>query len=271
MENNKELVIQQLDQSVLAVIGSGTLMGFKKAHVVADAIVKLKGLLTVEYMTPIMALQGSRLGFRTDKDLNRDRTKGPGYPMEIVRDCLIEAVLIGLQPTGNQFNIIASGMYITKEGCGEILNNDPTLASWDVVCGLPKVNADKTSAAVDATITWKTHLSPEVKTKTIPIGIKIDQYTSIDAIIGKATRKGRAWLINNLTGVEIPEGDVADIALVNNTKQIEAAPDPDELLFQFETKKELLKPEDAIAIERILKGKEVKSYGKVKTILDSVA
>lgn len=264
MEENKELVIQQLDESVLAVIGSGTLQGFKKAHVVADAIVKLKALLTTDYMSPIMALQGSRLGFRTDKDLNKDKTKGPGYPVTIVRDCLIEAVLIGLQPTGNQFNIIASNMYITKEGCGEILNKYPGL-SWSVVCGLPKVTT--TSAAVDAEITWRLPNMVEPNTKTIPIAIKIDQWTSVDAIIGKATRKGRAWLIGAITGVEIPEGDVTDIT---NVKAIDMGLDPDSLQMAFEEKRSLLAPEDEISIERILKNKEVASYKKVKTMLDSV-
>lgn len=267
MEDKKELIIKQLDESVLAVIGSSTLQGFKKAHVVSDAIVKLKGLLTAEYMAPIMALQGSRLGFRTDKDFNKDRTKGPGYNVEIVRNCLIEAVLIGLQPTGNQFNIIAGNMYITKEGCGEILNKYQSL-SWSVVCGLPRLSQDRTSAAVDAEVTWCLPNMPAPKTKTIPIAIKIDAYTSVDAIIGKATRKGRAWLIGALTGVEIPEGDATDITPI--TKQIDNGIDPDVLQMAFEEKRSLLSPEDEISIDRILKNKEVASYKKVQAMLDSV-
>lgn len=32
-----------------------------------------------------------------------------------------------------------------------------------------------------------------------------------DAVIGKATRKARAWLFSKLTGMEVGEGDVQDI------------------------------------------------------------
>ncbi|MFK5282891.1 hypothetical protein ACI3PL_25325, partial [Lacticaseibacillus paracasei] len=80
-----------------------------------------------------MALQGNRLGFKTDKD------KSGGYPESVVKNCLIEAVLLGIQPTGNQFNIIAGNMYPTKEGCGYLLNNFKGL-SYNLVCSLPRIN-----------------------------------------------------------------------------------------------------------------------------------
>ena len=38
----------------------------------------------------------------------------------------------------------------------------------------------------------------------------MDSYTSVDALIGKATRKARAWLISTLTGVEVVSADVTD-------------------------------------------------------------
>lgn len=207
-----EEIIKKLDDSVVSVIGNKALQGFHKANAIANAIVELKSLLTPEYMKPIMALQGSKLGFRTDKD------KSGGYSMDVVRNCLIEAVLIGLQPTGNQFNIIAGNTYPTKEGCGYLLNNFDGL-KYDLVCSLPKINNDKTSAAVDVTINWS--LNGITKEKTIPIPIKIDQYASVDSIIGKATRKGRAWLLGTITGVEVTDGEVEDsLAKVIESKPI---------------------------------------------------
>lgn len=200
--NTDTSIAKKLDQTVLSVIGSKALQGFEKAHLVAGAIEQLKQQLTAEYMKPIMALQGNKLGFRTDKD------KTGGYPLEVVKNCLIEAVLMGLQPTGNQFNIIAGNTYPTKEGCGYLLNNFTGL-KYDLVCGLPKINAEKTGAAVDVLITWT--LGGQANEKTIPIPIKIDSYTSVDAIIGKATRKGRAWLLSNITGVEVTDGEIEDV------------------------------------------------------------
>ena len=194
-------ITKEIDSKVLSVIGSKKIAGFEKAHLVASAIEHLKTMLTPEYMKPIMALQGNKLGFRTDKD------KVGGYDMTVVKNCLIEAVLVGLQPTGNQFNIIAGNMYPTKEGCGYLLNNFNGL-KFEIICGLPKVNSDKTGAAVDVNIKWT--LNNESNEKVIPIPIKIDSYASVDSIIGKATRKGRAWLLSTITGVEITDGEIED-------------------------------------------------------------
>lgn len=199
-------IAKKLDSSVLSVIESDKLQGFEKSYLVASAISSLSELLTSEYMKPIMALQGTRLGFRTDKD------KSTGYPESVVKNCLIEAVLLGLQPTGNQFNIIAGNMYPTKEGCGHLLNNFKGL-SYNLVCSLPKINADKTSAAVDVKITWK--INGESKEEMIPIPLKMDAYTSVDALIGKATRKGRAWLLSRVSGMEITDGDIQDVDYVD--------------------------------------------------------
>lgn len=202
MENKLQKVAKEMNEVSLSVIGDKAIEGFEKAYQMATAIDKLDELLTPEYMKPILALQGNKLGFLTDKD--RDQ----GYPEKVVKKCLIEAVLSGLQPYGNQFNIIAGNMYPTKEGCGYRLNNMEGL-SYELVCSLPKINGDRSSAAVDVNIKWT--INNESKEKTIPIPIKMDKYTSVDAVIGKATRKGRAWLISTLTGMEVTDGDVKDV------------------------------------------------------------
>ena len=115
----KNEVAIQLNQAVGSVLNQVNLIGFEKAYATAKSIETLKTLLTPEYMHPIMQLQGNRLGFKTDKD------KGSGYPVDVVKNCLIEAVLMGLQPYGNEFNIIAGNTYPTKEGLGRVL------ATWN--------------------------------------------------------------------------------------------------------------------------------------------
>lgn len=219
----------KMNEIVLSVTGSKGIEGFRKAYTMAEGIKKLKELLTPEYMAPIMELQGSKLGFRTDKDLKKENgsyVKGPGYSMEIVKDCLIEATLNGLQITGNQFNIIAGNMYPTKEGTGYILNNYPGL-KYSIVIGLPRINQDKSSAAIEATIKWS--LNGESFEDIIPIPIKMDAYTSVDALIGKATRKARAWLISRITGSEITDGEVEDAnATVVSSKTNAPAKETDE-------------------------------------------
>lgn len=247
MENKDQLatlpnaeIAEQLNNAIAHVTGTQGLAGFNKFYLLADGMQKLKALLTPEYMAPIMAMQGNRLGFKTDKD------KDGGYLMEKVKNCIIEAVLMGLQPYGNQFNIIAGNMYMTKEGAGHILNNFKGL-KYDLVCSLPRISADKTSAAVDVNIDWT--LNGETKSKTIPIPIKMDAYTSVDSLIGKATRKGRAWLIGTITGIEVGDGDATEngTATVINTK-IGKNTKSDE---QHETERNLVLISEASNIEEL--------------------
>lgn len=176
-------------------------MGFERAYTVAYATGELKKLLTAEYMKPIMALQGSRLGFKTDKD------RDGGYSEEVVKHCLIEATLTGVQPSGNQFNIIAGNCYITKEGFGYLLKNISGLV-YDITFELPRINADKSGAAITAIINWT--FQGQAREKKIEIPVKMNAAMGTDAVIGKATRKARAWLFNTITGNEIGDGDVTE-------------------------------------------------------------
>lgn len=193
---------KKLNESVFAVIGSDQLLGFEKAYLIANAAQQLKDLLTAEYMKPIMALQGNRLGFKTDKD------SGGGYAESVVKNCLIEAVLTGVQPFGNQFNIIAGNCYITKEGFGYLLNNWKGL-NYEIIPGLPRINADKTGAAILMKIEWSINGS-EKQTRELDIAVKMNSMMGTDAVIGKATRKARAWLHNRISGVEIGDGDASE-------------------------------------------------------------
>ena len=193
-------VAEKLNSSVLQVIGNENIKGFQRAYVIADAIATLKETLTKEYMKPIMNLQGNKLGFKTDKD------SSGGYSEDVVKNCLIEAVLFGLQPCGNQFNIIAGSMYATKEGCGYLLSKVQGL-QYDIVPELPRMQ--EKSAAIVMNIKWT--LNGVSNAKKLDIPIKLNAYMGTDAVIGKATRKARKWLFDTITGCELPEGDTTDI------------------------------------------------------------
>jgi hypothetical protein len=207
-ENKNTAVALKLNEAVGSVLNQTNLQGFERAYATAQSIEVLKTLLTPEYMAPIMQLQGNRLGFKTDKD------KSGGYPMDVVKNCLIEAVLMGLQPYGNEMNIIAGNTYATKEGVGRLLATWKGL-KYSLICGVPKPNADGKSAVVDVNIKWT--INNESKEEHIPISIKMDAYTSVDAMIGKATRKGRAWLLSAISGIEIVEADITDAEFLDVT------------------------------------------------------
>ncbi|MCL1656843.1 hypothetical protein M2T79_09555 [Elizabethkingia miricola] len=209
MQKNQLEIVKKLDQSVALVTASEAIVGFEKAYNVAIAIGQLKELLTNEYMKPIMALQGSRLGFKTDKD-----SKG-GYPIEVVKQCLLDAVLMGLQPYNNEFNIIGGNTYATREGFGALLKKIKGLKEQitykDVV-----IAADKQTATMTAVIKWS--LNGHEEAVEVPFNIKSNEYASVDALIGKCERKARKWLYNKISGTDLQDADADDVVEVEIIK-----------------------------------------------------
>ena len=180
---------------------------FKRAFATAEAVGQLKALLTPKVMEPILNLQNTALGFMTDR---RDN----GYPVEVVKDCLIDAVLSGVSPVGNEFNIIAGRAYITKNGMKHKLSNVDGL-SYTLTPGIPKMSGDAKGAVVEMAIDW-TYNGKE-NHKSINFAVRVNSGMGSDAIIGKATRKAAAWLYETVTGQTVDEGDVTDDGKVVET------------------------------------------------------
>lgn len=177
---------------------------FKRAMMTAGAITTLRSLLTPKVMEPIMALQNSALGFRTDNP--------NGYPVDVVKDALIEATLKGVYPVGNEFNIIASRCYITKEGYFHKLSDIPEF-SWIEVPGIPR-NVGDVGAVVEVSLEWT--LKGKKFERKLNFAIRVNKGMGADAIIGKAIRKARAWLYTTVTGQEVGDGDVdGDIEIID--------------------------------------------------------
>jgi len=199
-EKTKE-VSTLLDGAVKSVLEANQTEGFMKAFMISDGMVRLQENLKPEYMKPIMAMMGYKLGFKTDRD---NKPANDRYSEEVVKRCLIEAVMMGVQPYGNQFNIIAGNCYITKEGFGYALNTWPGL-TYTIIPEVKQVSADKSSVLISCKIEWT--LNGVTKEKDVPFALKMDTYTTLDAAIGKSTRKARAWLHNVVSGMELPSAD----------------------------------------------------------------
>ena len=204
-QSRAEIAVK-LNTAIGSVIGQKNLLGFQKAFVLSDAIVQLREALSPEYMKPIMALQGNRLGFKTDKD------KETGYPENIVKNCLIEAVMFGLQPVGNQFNIIGGNMYATQEGVKYLLDNYPELW-YDVSFGRIDAELPNYQTAINCdvvtSIHWKVGKEALESIHSVTFQIKANKGMNIDAVIGKAKRKAYKWLHDKVTGNPIPDTDDA--------------------------------------------------------------
>ena len=156
-------------------------------------------------MKPFMHLQGKAIGFLTDMDKEKRTDGSYGYKMETVRNCIIEATLKGVRPSGNQFNIIAGRCYITKEGCTYLLNKIPGLSYKDFTFYTPKITGGV--AEFPVLVVWR--MNGKDYKKEIKVTVKyFEKGGGVEAAMGKAERKAKAWLIKELTNNELPEGEV---------------------------------------------------------------
>jgi len=190
----------------------------QRAMVVASGIQAMRAALTDDVMKKLfMPLQGSRLGFRTDKD------RDGGYPIDVVRDALIEAMIRGFQPVGNEFNIIATSCYITKEGLDRKVAEFPGITDLAFQPGVPNMSQNGGGALVPYHVTYRLNgVRCEIRRDLIKnadgsvsdqrIPVRVNGGMGADAILGKAKRKILAQLYDRLTGSKIstPDGDVLD-------------------------------------------------------------
>lgn len=216
ISDKNAIIAKNLD--ALVILGQDAMKikeSFLQTFALGESMAKLREALTPQIMRSIMSLKGTKLGFKTDES-----SRGMGYDVDVVRDCLIEATLYGVRPTGNQFNIIAGGTYITKEGFTYLLRNLPDLCNFKMLIS-PAVVSEASTSGISRDGKQYQKIEREGRTKVllswVYIGvqgeqelefvIKVQNGMGQDAIAGKAERKAKAWLYSHLTGLNVPEGE----------------------------------------------------------------
>jgi hypothetical protein len=181
----------------------------KKALELSQGIQRLQDLITPDMMKAFMALQGSTLGFITDKD-----DKG-GYPENTVKRCLIEGLLRGAYPVNNEINIIAGKCYLTQNYMVRKAHTWPGIAELKDYYGVPAIKGSE--AHVQCKATWKLDGKEDSLGYDPPcvIPVRVNSAMGVDAVLGKAKRKFLARIINQLTGTrwitETDDGELSDI------------------------------------------------------------
>ena len=214
-----------LDACALAAVDAYSLKNnFERTIALGIAMNDFRDALTDGMIQSIKKLENTKIGFRTDNP--------NGYPPEVIRDCVIEASIHGLQCVGNHFNIIAGNFYVTKEGLIYLLRQIPGLADIKIKHKPAEIRENSTSGRArdgreytkiereglvvsELSYTWQ----GKKYTETLEHVIRVNSGMSQDAILGKAERKVRAWLYNllNDSNVEIGAepavipGDVVDV------------------------------------------------------------
>lgn len=201
---------QQCATAILSAAGH-----MQRALITARGIQALRGALTAKVMAEIMPLMNSPLGFVTDR--------GPGkknetpYPVEVVRDCAIEAMLNGVYLTGNQWNILVGRCYITQNGWKMKFETVPGISDIRLSPGVPGVHNGGPVCRI--ALSWKLNgkadclIGPDGKAGQ-PFPLIAQGGASADQLIGKAKRKAYKLAFEQATGsvCTVPDGELGDPA-----------------------------------------------------------
>lgn len=232
---------------------------FQQAIQMAEGIKRLRSALDDSLMESVfMPLQGSPLGFRTDKD-----TSG-GYGIKTVREAVIETLIRGFRITGNEMNIIGNRAYFTKEGFERKVYQFPGIGNLDLIPGVPDIREREKCAFVAFHAHWTLNgersslICDVVKVdgaehdRRIPV--RMNAGMTADAILGKAHRKMYARIYQKLSGVIVPDGDldgetpsVTTATVVPDAAPGEEEPTPTIDITDFVRGLELAEEQDQIA------------------------
>lgn len=181
------------------------------------AVGKMREALNDKVMASLVKLKNCKLGFRTDE------SNGNVYPIDVVRDCIIDAATLGLQCVGNQFNIIGANMYVTKEGFTYLLRElarSGRLRDMKLVYSPAVITESSTQGTrrdgssyqkieregkIKVDLSWT--FDGKAGSEILEFCVRVNAGMSQDAIIGKAERKAKAWLYNYLTDQAISDGE----------------------------------------------------------------
>lgn len=173
--------------------------------VMAQAAQLLRERLTPAIMNDFRALMNTPLGFRTD------RGKNPGdktYDDATVKDILIQSLIRGLRPTGNEFNIIAGNLYITKEGYRRLLKEFPGLTNLSIDVGTPKAHGE--GAIVPCKAKWLMNGQPQEMDCTGEFSIAV-KGSGVDLLVGKAESKMLRRVFMRVAGSDLAAPDEDEI------------------------------------------------------------
>ena len=188
---------------------------------------RLEQVLTNEVMDAVfMPLMNKRIGFLTDHDPNKPNKNGVRpvpYSREVVRTAIIDAAMVGLQPIGNQFNIISGTMYPAKAGFSAILQrmkqSNGLIYNFEFDPEVSVKSADPSYMAIPCRISYKTNRDDLKGFFKYVAMVKINGETSsTDQLRGKAERKCKKAFVEFLTGLDLGDADASETVDVSYTE-----------------------------------------------------
>jgi len=208
-----ELVVQGAAAYIASTSGS-----MAQTIALAVATAEIQKALTADIMTPIMSLQGTSIGFKTDKT----------YSEKDVKLAMVESLIKGVPMAGNCTNIIAGRQYTTKEGFSFLINGlikSGAVSDFDYELQVPEKVGARTT--VKGKATWMQGDKKQSVESTFPI--RTNGGSTDDNTLGKAERKLKARCYERMTGLNLADGDTDGIVKVSGSSVSPLARDHDKL------------------------------------------
>jgi hypothetical protein len=170
----------------------------------AAAMESLRKQFDTAVLSLVKPLMNTKLGFQTDRDPSKGYQGGP-YPDDTIRDALLAGALQGARFTGNEINIIAGGLYLTREFYERMFCNVAGVSHVEPpAIGIPRetVLGDKKYATINARLKFRLHGKQEDLdfSNERAVVVTWNKGMGVDAVHGKARKRIYAYAYRYVTG-----------------------------------------------------------------------
>lgn len=184
---------------------------YEKSIAYGHYLTEIKNQITGKPLEIIKSLMNTGIGFKTDRPNDKCRDV---YSDEIIKNCVVQAIMHGLRIHGNEFNILGGNFYATKEGLDRIVHNNPLLEE-KVKDKVKSFRQDDKTGIWGITFEYSYKLKGESKVTeeiTVLVKGKMGNYDiPFDAVMGKAKRKLFKAVYNEMTqGFKLEDSDDID-------------------------------------------------------------
>lgn len=188
---------------------------YEKSLAYGYYLTKIKEQIVGKPLEIIKSLMNTGIGFKTDRNPNDPNCKNKEiYSDDIIKNCVVQAIMYGLRIHGNEFNILGGNFYATKEGLDRIVHSNPLLEekAKEKIKGFRQ---DDKTGIWGISFEYLYKLKGEAKVSeevTAYVKGKIGNYDiPFDAVMGKAKRKLFKVMYNDMTqGFKLEDADDID-------------------------------------------------------------
>lgn len=235
MVETKEIaVVKPLDEEMDEIIKEAGCTKIGKSWSdytkIANTAIRLSNMIlnNPEVGKVVKAMQGSPLGFKTDKD------KSGGYSLTELSKIVPAAFFYGASLTGNEFNIISDRFYPTVELFTKLVMNVPGLKIGIETCNIVSVNGSET--LVNGKIEYVMNNIPDVFEHAYSVK---NSSMFMDGLTSKWRRRAYRDLLKLVAQIDVPEGtdgvmvhaetpdQSSTKALLDNMRATEPQPEPE--------------------------------------------